>query len=296
MASPPPSTGPPNRRRPSLAGIRAHRAGRHQWVYSARVPAVPRPTTTASAARPLLPMLAIPPVTPLDLTWRMLDTRVRVHPIFWVVTALLGSGAGSSFQSVVIWVLVVFVSILLHEFGHVLMARHFGARHLEIVLHGWGGLAIGAGSPVLRHEVLILLGGVFAGLPLGLAALALYFSPWITPATPPVVQMVVGDLMVVNLFWGAVNLLPVYPLDGGQVAAAILAQRRPGDGFGLAMRLSIGVAGAVVAIGLVAHQFLLAVMFAYLAYLSWVMLQNHTRGGDHEPPTPWGRPDDWWRR
>src|SRR5579872_1495033 len=72
-----------------------------------------------------------PDRTPYDLRWRMLGTDVRVHPFFWLFSAVLGwnefSRPGGGVGYLALWVGCVFVSVLLHEFGHVFMGRLFGA-------------------------------------------------------------------------------------------------------------------------------------------------------------------------
>ena len=81
-----------------------------------------------------------PPRSPWDLRFWALGFPVRVHPFFWLVAALLGLGDGRP-QPVVIWVGVVFVSVLVHELGHALAARYF-RWPASIVLYGGGGLAL----------------------------------------------------------------------------------------------------------------------------------------------------------
>ena len=106
----------------------------------------------------------IPQPTPLDLYWRMFGTDVRVHPFFWVMAVLLGWHWFDSFNDprlgilfLALWVLCVFVSILLHEFGHVLMGRVFGSNG-HILLYSFGGLAIGSNNLRQRtHRILVLL-------------------------------------------------------------------------------------------------------------------------------------------
>src|SRR5690349_12975099 len=77
-----------------------------------------------------------PNETRYDFRWRIFGTSVRVHPLFWLMAVILGyDGAirlGVGF--VLAWVVCVFVSILLHEFGHVWMGRLFGS-HGHIVLY-----------------------------------------------------------------------------------------------------------------------------------------------------------------
>src|SRR5580700_9720501 len=69
----------------------------------------------------------------------LFGTRVRVKPWFWITLLLLG--ANRSVSGTAIWVAVCFVSILLHEMGHVFAFRFF-RRDAEVVLYGFGGLAI----------------------------------------------------------------------------------------------------------------------------------------------------------
>src|SRR5512146_1456782 len=81
-----------------------------------------------------------PPPTRYDLRFSLLGFPVRVHPLFWLIAVLLGSASADLVQ-ILIWVLVVFVSILIHELGHALAFRRYGLSS-QIVLHFAGGLTI----------------------------------------------------------------------------------------------------------------------------------------------------------
>src|SRR5262245_16399907 len=89
-------------------------------------------------------MFLEPQPTEWDLKWTMFGIPVRVHPMFWLVGLLLGRGA---LQDGAIYLVAVvacfFISILIHELGHVFMGMKFGADG-HIVLYGLGGLAIGS--------------------------------------------------------------------------------------------------------------------------------------------------------
>src|SRR5207244_13618606 len=89
---------------------------------------------------------------------------VRVHPFFWVATLFLGmAGKTADPVNTLIWVAVVFVSILVHEFGHATLQRAFGG-HPWITLYSFGGLASCndcGRSP--GRQITILLAGPFAG-------------------------------------------------------------------------------------------------------------------------------------
>jgi len=87
-----------------------------------------------------------PPMTQWDLRFRLLGFDVQVHPLFWLMALLFGI----SWQApllILLWVVVVFVSILLHELGHALALRAFG-HDAAIALYLGGGLAMPTGG---RH-------------------------------------------------------------------------------------------------------------------------------------------------
>src|SRR6476620_2551935 len=86
-------------------------------------------------------LLAEPPPTQADLHFRLPGIPVRVHPFFWVTTVFLGMGSKEADpKEILVWVAVVLVSILVHEFGHATMQRWFGG-HPRVTLYGLGGLA-----------------------------------------------------------------------------------------------------------------------------------------------------------
>src|SRR5512147_1097403 len=77
--------------------------------------------------------------TRYDLRFSIAGIPVRVHPSFWLIALIFG--ASGDVLLLPIWVLVVFVSILIHELGHALAFRRYGQRS-RIVLHFAGGLTI----------------------------------------------------------------------------------------------------------------------------------------------------------
>src|SRR5690349_4781192 len=104
--------------------------------------------------------------TRFDLRFSIFGIPVRVHPLFWLMTLLFGGAVGNPI-TLLIWVAVVFISILTHELGHALTMRFFG-QPARIILHLSGGLAIpdswGHGSALTTNEqILMLLAGPGAG-------------------------------------------------------------------------------------------------------------------------------------
>ena len=84
-------------------------------------------------------ILAEPPRSPYDVHFQVLGIPVRVSPMFWLGSAILGAGGTGRFWLMCIG--CVFVSILVHELGHALVMRRFGESP-RVVLTLFGGLAI----------------------------------------------------------------------------------------------------------------------------------------------------------
>lgn len=235
------------------------------------------------------------PETPYDLHFRILGIPVRVHPAFFVVSAIFGFSPGwarvlgvNSLIVVGLWTLVVFVSILVHELGHALMARTFGWPP-NILLYHFGGLAYY--SPhhgyTSTRSVMISLAGPGAGFILyGLTVGVRYLVFQRDPFPPPVLQYIFIQMEFVNLWWGLVNLLPVYPLDGGRVAEQVCKRIDPYRGMEYTFKLGIIAAiGAAVAFYLYRRpedfrDAYPCLLFLFLAFNNYQMMEQYSgRGG-----------------
>lgn len=208
--------------------------------------------------------------TQYDLSFSLFGIPVRVVPTFWLLAVLLGwrdMSHPQGFTLLLIWVAVVFVSILVHELGHALTASLFGYPP-RIMLYHFGGLAMY--EPVHGYTtakaILITLAGPGAGFVLfgiTVAAAMLFQVPVFDPTS--LAGHTVQMLVWVNLIWSILNLLPVLPLDGGQVCREICTSISPYKGILWALRIGIGV-GALVGAGLLAlHMMWGGIMFLLLA-------------------------------
>lgn len=243
-----------------------------------------------------------PPYTRYDLNFSLAGIPVRVHPLFWLMTVLFGLSSGDPLQ-LLIWVVAVFISILVHELGHALAMRLFG-QPSQIVLHTMGGLTIpsqvrwggawanvsltsnqeifislaGPGAGFL-FAILMIVGSMAAGGSLVLTRLFgfLPFPAVILPFSSQIPTSILMTFLWVNLFWGLINLLPVYPLDGGNVTRHLLVRTDPWGGMRTSLWVSV-IAGGIVAIFslVIMRQIYLTLLFSLLAIQSYQTLQGRT--------------------
>jgi stage IV sporulation protein FB len=241
-----------------------------------------------------------------DLHFRLLGVPVRVSPYFWLATVILQVGVGSHVSplELLIWIGVVFCSILIHELGHATLQRCFGGRP-RIILHGFGGLAVCPDCDRrAASQILISLAGPAAGFlaavvtlcivrasghavgwsqdeetPLGTLGISIlggrvYWQPFASLAA----NILLYHILFVNIFWGLVNLLPVYPLDGGRVSRELCTLGNARRGIVLSLWISIVTAGLVAAyVGVQWGSIYLALMFCYLAYMNYQTLQAYQK-------------------
>ena len=194
-------------------------------------------------------MLAEPGRTAYDINFQVLNIPVRVSIYFFLMAAALGYNRAINaavimppIASLAIWTGVVFFSILLHELGHSLVMRRFGITS-RIVLYHFGGLAIPDGGAFGRRlgprdHIAISAAGpgiqlLFAALVVAFLSASNYRIPgsefgimkYLIPsglsgdrAMPPGMWGMTYDLLSVNIYWALLNLVPIYPLDGGQIS------------------------------------------------------------------------------
>jgi len=145
---------------------------------------------------------------------------VRIEPLFFVVMGMFGLAGGRRGWLILEWLVVAGASILVHEMGHAVAFRRFGA-HPEIVLHGFGGVTTGAAQPPMR-SIVVSVAGPATGFVVGGAAVLAARS--FSLGDSELLEAVVFDLIFVNIAWGVFNLLPILPLDGGNIVASFFEQ------------------------------------------------------------------------
>jgi len=170
----------------------------------------------------------------------------------------------------VLFILAIFLCVVLHEFGHALMARRYGIATRDIILLPIGGVARLEKIPSQpMQELWVALAGPAVNV---VIAAALFVWLQATASWEPLQRLTVTTgpllerLMAVNLFMIAFNMIPAFPMDGGRVLRAALATRLA---YGRATRIAASVGRTIAVLfglmGLFYNPFLL-----FIAVFVWL--------------------------
>ena len=259
--------------------------------------------------------LAEPSRTPYDLNFSLFGFPVRVHPAFLVLPLLLGAGllqnpAINAGVMLLFLIVIFFVSILVHELGHAAAFRYFGQAS-RIVIYWMGGLAIpDQGGSVWSHrrgasigstqQIIISLAGpcfgfLFAGLLVALIystggklvyeqrgllpflLVDLQESVFAESVQVNTIRMILNVSLFANVFINVLNLAPVYPLDGGQVARQLFLKYDAYNGTRFSIMFSIGVAAVIAVLNFREDRFI-AIFFGFMAWSNYMTLKQMSGG------------------
>ncbi|MBT5019471.1 MAG: hypothetical protein HON04_12095 [Planctomicrobium sp.] len=210
--------------------------------------------------------------TQYDLRFNLFNIPVRISAWFWLMGAVFGFNAVElEAEYLLLWMGILFVSILVHEFGHALVAKAFGYRP-HVLLYHFGGLAMY--QPDSRYtasrSVAISLAGPSAGFALfGLTELFKYYVfpsmiPGLSRSSLMLLSFAIIQMEWINLYWGLINLLPVLPLDGGRICQEICLKISPRRGVIYAAQTGAVVSGVAAAFFFTQEMLYPAILFASL--------------------------------
>lgn len=118
--------------------------------------------------------------------------------------------------------IALFISIILHEFAHSIMARHYGIEMKGITLFIFGGVAeMNEEPPSPKVEFFVAIAGPLASVAIA-GVSGLVFNLALLQEWPVTIRGVVGYLALVNIALVIFNIVPAFPLDGGRVFRSIL--------------------------------------------------------------------------
>jgi Zn-dependent protease len=230
---------------------------------------------------------------------------VRLHSSLLLLGAFnilfAGTRGGMGIKNAIVSTLLLFLIILLHEFGHCFAARRVGGDAREILLWPLGGLAFvtapqrpmpsfvtSAGGPLVNVVICVLTGGALLAMSGG------QFSLPLNPLIPfggdyffndRSFQLIAESTFAYYLWWIYItswtllffNLLPIFPLDGGQMFQAILWTRL---GYYRSMNFACttGMIGAVITglVGIASGRFMLCFL-AYAGFMYCRQMQMNLR-------------------
>ena len=158
-------------------------------------------------------------------------TKVRMHFTFLILLVWVGAGealarGAEAAITGIIFVLLLFVCVIAHEFGHVLVARHYGGRTRDILLLPIGGVSRMERMPEgPAQELAVAVAGPAVSIAIGAVLIALVGFPTAQSIESPALQSLLPRLAATNLFLALFNLLPAFPMDGGRALRALLAMR-----------------------------------------------------------------------
>jgi Zn-dependent protease len=184
-----------------------------------------------------------------------------------------------------IFSIAVIISILIHEFGHALVAKAFSLSP-EVELHGFGGLTYHQRAQTNRDDVLIIAAGPGAGLVFGAVVYGAYVATRaVAPGLlfdQPHLAMLIDDLLWINIGWSLVNLLPLWPLDGGQLFRLLMIRfLHPGTAERVTHIVGLVLGGGAI----VVSRFYFGGGLVFIIAL-FITIQNAMRIGDTRASGP----------
>ncbi len=203
--------------------------------------------------------------------------RVYLEPAFLLLVALfvfINLNEASQFATQLLWAPILFLSVLLHEFGHAAVTKYYGFGSSTIVLQGFGGVAINE-SRLPRtpgQSIAISLAGPGASLLWALTSFLAFVGLQAAGGGPALVMHFLQLNTMINVFWAVFNMLPINPMDGGHVVLHALRKFMPMRKALYYSALSSLIVLAIVGVGALAMGYS---MFVLIIILVMFGMQNY---------------------
>ncbi len=227
------------------------------------------------------------------IRFRLFGVSVSIHPSLWFTLAMVGlmvvSGV-SLVPGVVLFTVAGFLCLFVHEMGHALLSRALGGGQPEIfmawlggdccnaraVLTRWRGVVMTAAGPaasILLALLSILLlslyvGGVDSGLCLTLNFLIGRVPAEYVALFPSYGLAFFKFLIQISVWWSLLNLLPIFPLDGGQIMHGLMSS--PHTMHVVSVTVAAMSMTAFIAMG----AWFLVLLMGFLCYFNFRCLQQ----------------------
>lgn len=215
-------------------------------------------------------------------------TSIDVDFSFFILVALfviLGYDESRGIEYALIWIPILFVSVLFHEFAHAAAIALFGFGASHIVLGGMGGHTANENMRNARpwQDVVISIAGPVSNFILAFVCGWLYLNTRVGSSDKMLIVLL-PTMRAASIWWGLLNLIPVPPLDGGHATRSFfkmfLTDR---TSFVLSTWIALIVGGAIALWGFRQGQFFLAfflVMMLFAVWQRWQYFREHGIPGD----------------
>jgi Zn-dependent protease/CBS domain-containing protein len=205
---------------------------------------------------------------------RVAGTEVKIHFTFLIFLVWIGfvyylDGGPQAAMQGVVFIVLLFLCVLLHELGHVLAAKSFGVKTPDITLLPFGGVARMQRIPDKPvQEIIVALAGPAVNVVI--ASLILLFTGGTLDMSQASLRpgaALAMQLATANIYLFLFNLLPAFPMDGGRVLRALIATKLPySRATRIAARVGQGFAFLFGFIGLFGNPMLILIaLFIYIA-------------------------------
>jgi stage IV sporulation protein FB len=204
-------------------------------------------------------------------------TSIYVQISFVILAALfvvLDLERGYTIERALLWIPVLFLSVLFHELGHASVIGLFRFGPSVIILGGFGGVTINARKSKPWQEILISAAGPLSSIALALL-LSLAFMTIAFLRSDRMMSELIPRMVWANYAWAIFNLMPIYPLDGGQISknlARFVTSREKAIRFSAISSLVLAIAITVFAV--ISRSFFLAAIAGMLAIQNYQRLQT----------------------
>jgi Zn-dependent protease len=224
----------------------------------------------------------------MSLEFSLFRIPVRIHLWFWLMALWLWTlNSEQGWIGLVIWVAVVFQGILMHELGHALVGRAFG-RQPRIELVALGGLTWWEQREPLSpgRSLAVSFAGPAVGIVVGLVALLV--MDLLGAPEESLARYTLTSMIWVNLGWGVLNLLPVLPLDGGNIVASLMELLSPSRGRLFACYVSFAAIGLLLAVTIAFQQYPATLLLFFLGFSTYqaFRIERHRLAGPAADDAP----------
>lgn len=209
-------------------------------------------------------------------------TSIDVDFSFFILILLfvvLNYNAAQGVHFALLWIPIIFVSVLIHELAHAAMIGLFGFGASQIILGGMGGVTINARRAKPWQDMLISLAGPVSSFGLWLLA-AWFYRNIAVGHQDPMLRELLPRLAWANLAWGVFNLIPTPPLDGGHATReffrTFLSER---TAFVIATWIAIIGGGLIAAFFFYTRNFFVALYIAWFVFMAWQRWQDFQKYG-----------------